>query len=270
MFALFAFGSLFGFVGLLLAVPLAAAVGVLARFALRQYLASPLYHGGRPRRCRPQPTASSRSRCLRRRSQLALDLPLEPRLRRARISSSAPRTRRAYARSRAGRTGPTPCCCSSARPAAARAICAAIWAARATPGRSTPSRSRPDQVPHLVSNGALVIEDATAPSGDEAALFHLLNLARERRAFVLLTRATPPDDWGIAHARTCCRACASRRASSLGAPDDALAAGGAGEAVRRPAARRRHLASSIISPLRIERSLAAAAETSWRRSTARP
>ena len=46
MFALLAFGSLFGFVGLLIAVPLAAAVGVLARFALQQYLASPLYHGG--------------------------------------------------------------------------------------------------------------------------------------------------------------------------------------------------------------------------------
>jgi predicted PurR-regulated permease PerM len=48
MFALFAFGSLFGFVGLLLAVPLAAAVGVLARFALQQYLGSNLYHGGAP------------------------------------------------------------------------------------------------------------------------------------------------------------------------------------------------------------------------------
>lgn len=45
MFALFAFGTLFGFVGLLLAVPLAAVVGVLGRFALRQYLASPLYLG---------------------------------------------------------------------------------------------------------------------------------------------------------------------------------------------------------------------------------
>ena len=45
MFALLAFGSLFGFVGLLLAVPLAAAVGVLARFALRQYMASALYTG---------------------------------------------------------------------------------------------------------------------------------------------------------------------------------------------------------------------------------
>jgi predicted PurR-regulated permease PerM len=43
MFALFAFGYLFGFVGLLIAVPLAAAIGVLLRFALRQYWASPLY-----------------------------------------------------------------------------------------------------------------------------------------------------------------------------------------------------------------------------------
>ena len=48
MFALFAFGSLFGFVGMLLAVPLAAAAGVLARFGLRRYLDSPLYSGGPP------------------------------------------------------------------------------------------------------------------------------------------------------------------------------------------------------------------------------
>jgi predicted PurR-regulated permease PerM len=45
MFALFAFGYLFGFVGLLIAVPLAAVMGVLARFALRRYLASPFYTG---------------------------------------------------------------------------------------------------------------------------------------------------------------------------------------------------------------------------------
>ena len=45
MFSLFAFGTLFGFFGLLVAVPLAAAVGVLTRFALSQYLASSLYRG---------------------------------------------------------------------------------------------------------------------------------------------------------------------------------------------------------------------------------
>ena len=43
LFALFAFGYLFGFVGLLIAVPLAAAIGVLMRYALRQYYKSPLY-----------------------------------------------------------------------------------------------------------------------------------------------------------------------------------------------------------------------------------
>jgi predicted PurR-regulated permease PerM len=48
MFALLAFSYLFGFVGLLVAIPLAAAIGVLVRFALRQYLASPLYTGTPP------------------------------------------------------------------------------------------------------------------------------------------------------------------------------------------------------------------------------
>lgn len=48
IFAMFAFGYLFGFVGLLIAVPLAAAIGVLFRFGLRHYLASPVYTGGRP------------------------------------------------------------------------------------------------------------------------------------------------------------------------------------------------------------------------------
>lgn len=45
MFALFAFGSLFGFTGMLIAVPAAAAVGVVARFGIGQYLQSELYSG---------------------------------------------------------------------------------------------------------------------------------------------------------------------------------------------------------------------------------
>ena len=43
IFALFAGGAAFGFVGVMLAVPVAATIGVLARFWLRRYLASPLY-----------------------------------------------------------------------------------------------------------------------------------------------------------------------------------------------------------------------------------
>ncbi len=45
LFALFAGGVLFGFVGVLLAVPVAAVIGVLGRFAIGRYLDSPLYHG---------------------------------------------------------------------------------------------------------------------------------------------------------------------------------------------------------------------------------
>jgi predicted PurR-regulated permease PerM len=48
IFAMFAFGYLFGFIGLLVAVPLAAVIAVLFRFGLRQYLASPFYSGEKP------------------------------------------------------------------------------------------------------------------------------------------------------------------------------------------------------------------------------
>lgn len=48
LFALFVFGYLFGFVGALIAVPLAAAVGVLIRFALDLYLDSSVYRGVQP------------------------------------------------------------------------------------------------------------------------------------------------------------------------------------------------------------------------------
>lgn len=45
MFALAAFGALLGFAGLLIAVPVAAVIGVLGRFALQQYMESRLYLG---------------------------------------------------------------------------------------------------------------------------------------------------------------------------------------------------------------------------------
>jgi predicted PurR-regulated permease PerM len=45
IFALFVFSYLFGLVGTLVAVPLAAAIGVLARFAVHVYLGSSVYKG---------------------------------------------------------------------------------------------------------------------------------------------------------------------------------------------------------------------------------
>jgi predicted PurR-regulated permease PerM len=52
IFALFVFSYLFGLVGTLVAVPLAAALGVLIRFALDVYLKSPVYQG----RAAPDPS----------------------------------------------------------------------------------------------------------------------------------------------------------------------------------------------------------------------
>ena len=45
IFALSAFGTLFGFVGMLVAVPVAASLGVITRFVLDQYKTSRLYRG---------------------------------------------------------------------------------------------------------------------------------------------------------------------------------------------------------------------------------
>ena len=45
MFALSAFGGLFGFTGLLIAVPAAAVIGVFLRFSIEQYKAGRLYNG---------------------------------------------------------------------------------------------------------------------------------------------------------------------------------------------------------------------------------
>lgn len=71
-----------------------------------------------------------------------------------------------------------------------------------------------------LSTGALVLEDVSAAS-DEVALFHLINLVREERAFMLMTCRTPPVGWAVLG-----RDIASRlRALSVvtvNAPDDKL------------------------------------------------
>ena len=54
IFALLAGGALFGFLGVLLAVPVAATIGVLVRFMLEHYLDSEFYGGGAPEDAPPQ------------------------------------------------------------------------------------------------------------------------------------------------------------------------------------------------------------------------
>jgi predicted PurR-regulated permease PerM len=53
MFAILAFGSLFGFAGALIALPVAAAIGVVARFGIARYEHSRLYWGDKPHPVNP-------------------------------------------------------------------------------------------------------------------------------------------------------------------------------------------------------------------------
>jgi predicted PurR-regulated permease PerM len=62
MFSLFAFSYVFGFVGLLLAVPMAAAAGVLVRHVLGKYLRSRLYTGVPVAAAEPRPLKPPRRR----------------------------------------------------------------------------------------------------------------------------------------------------------------------------------------------------------------
>jgi chromosomal replication initiation ATPase DnaA len=45
---------------------------------------------------------------------------------------------------------------------------------------------------------ALIVEDADRGEYDENALFHLINLAGEKRLFILMTARTAPSRWGCA------------------------------------------------------------------------
>lgn len=75
---------------------------------------------------------------------------------------------------------------------------AAMWA-QAAGARLIAARAVEEaSVPAALATGALVVEDVTAGSFEEKALFHLLNLAREQDAFVMLTARTPPATFAIA------------------------------------------------------------------------
>jgi chromosomal replication initiation ATPase DnaA len=70
---------------------------------------------------------------------------------------------------------------------------AAIWAEQAGARATSAHALTADDVPAELATGALVVEDLRAASFDERALFHLLNLAREDEAYILITAREPPS-----------------------------------------------------------------------------
>jgi chromosomal replication initiation ATPase DnaA len=69
---------------------------------------------------------------------------------------------------------------------------AAVWAEEAGARSTTAHALTATSVPGALATGALVVEDLNPQSFDERALFHLMNLAREDQAFVLITARVPP------------------------------------------------------------------------------
>ncbi|MBF9232355.1 P-loop NTPase family protein [Microvirga alba] len=189
--------------------------------------------------------------------QLTFDLPLDPRYGREDFLVS-PSNEQAYALIESWPNWPDNILLLTGPRGSGKSHLAAIWAESAHAWIIDAFEVTQDKVPHLISNGALAIEDMDRAERDEAALFHLLNLARERKAFLILTSETPPDRWNL---RTPDLLSRLRLAPSvsLGAPDDALLKA---VLVKLFVDRQLVVDTSVVDyiALRIERSLAKAAE----------
>jgi chromosomal replication initiation ATPase DnaA len=190
--------------------------------------------------------------------QLTLELPLEPRFGREDFLVR-PSNERAYALIERWPDWPDTILLLEGPKGSGKSHLAAIWAAQSHGWSVDAFEVGTDRVPHLVSNGALVIEDLHSAGGDEPALFHLLNLARERRAYVLITTAVAVGELPI---RTPDLKSRLRLAPSvsLDPPDDALLRA---VLVKLFIDRQLVVDTTVVDflALRIERSLAAAAET---------
>ena len=189
--------------------------------------------------------------------QLAFDLPLDPRFG-AEDFLVSPSNEHAYGLIESWPDWPDTILLLVGPRGSGKSHLASIWATNARAWTIDASGITQDKVPHLVSNGALAIEDMDRGERDEAALFHLLNLARERKASLLITCETPPDRWSL---RTPDLLSRLRLAPSvtLEAPDDALLKA---VLVKLFVDRQLVVDTSVVDyiALRIERSLAKASE----------
>jgi chromosomal replication initiation ATPase DnaA len=132
---------------------------------------------------------------------------------------------------------------------------ATIWAAAAGARVIFAHALDQESLPSALATGALVIEDAAAVT-NEQALFHLINLAREERAFLLLTARTVPSSWALGVPDLVSRLRALP-VVALRAPDDAMLRG---LLVKLAADRQLALDENVVNYLstHIERSFAAA------------
>ena len=231
IFALFVFSYLFGLVGTLVAVPLAAATAVLVRFAVQVYLDSSVYKGNDAAPASPEQAQG------RRHDRRAG--PAHPR------SGAPPGAgggglphqrlqpgRRRHRRPLAGLAAPV----GGGGGAAGRRQDASGQRLAPEVGCGRICGQRLSEADVARATGALLVEDLHAGIGDQRVLFHLLNLVREHKLSMLLTSRLAPGelDVSLPDLRSRLRALPL---VTIAPPDDGPAQGRAGQAFRRPAAR---------------------------------
>lgn len=136
---------------------------------------------------------------------------------------------------------------------------AAIWADYAGARIVDAASLVREEVPRALATGALVLEDLSPQRIDEAAMFHLLNLARQEAAFVLITAKSRLELEGYPLADLASRLRAIP-VVTMSPPSDALLAA---VLVKLFADRQIAVDEDVVAYLvpRIERSLAAARAT---------
>lgn len=133
---------------------------------------------------------------------------------------------------------------------------ASIWAADVGARSLSAHALNQVDVPAALATGALVVEDVAPAELDERALFHLLNLAREEGASLLLTAGSAPAGWPL-EIRDLGSRLRALPVVTVSAPDDALLRS---VIIKLAADRQLPVDESLVSFLatRIERSFAAA------------
>jgi chromosomal replication initiation ATPase DnaA len=152
--------------------------------------------------------------------QLAFDLPIEANVSAEDFLVSAS-NERAYAAVEAWPEWPGRVLLLLGPPGAGKSHLAAIWAERAGARLVAAATLGQCDLPNLLAAGSLVVEGAEAIGESEAALFHLLNLASEQQAYLVLTARGWPISWRIKTPDLLSRL-RQAPAIELGEPDDAL------------------------------------------------
>lgn len=106
-------------------------------------------------------------------------------------------------------------------PASGKTHLVRVWQALSGAQGLEPEHLAMDFVDSMSAGTPLVVEDADRLAYDEKTLFHLLNLAREKRLFVLLTARTVPSRWPFSLPDLLSRLNAVP-AVEIGSPDEAL------------------------------------------------